>query len=73
MENAHVDPEEAVIVHKEIRSKKSVAVHWGTFPLGFEHYHQPKEDLQKAAAKHGLREDEFVTLQHGEEISIGYE
>jgi N-acyl-phosphatidylethanolamine-hydrolysing phospholipase D len=62
---AHTDPEEAVIIHREIRSKKSVGVHWGTFPLGFEHYHQPKEDLLKAVEKHGLKNDEFVTIQHG--------
>ena len=42
---AHVDPEEAVIIHKEVMSKKSVGVHWGTFPLGFEHYYRPKQDL----------------------------
>lgn len=54
---AHVDPEESVIIHKQIKSKKSVGVHWGTFPLGFEHYHQPKEDLLKAVQRHGLSED----------------
>ena len=30
----HVNPEESVKIHLEVKSKKSVAVHWGTFPLG---------------------------------------
>jgi len=42
----HVNPDEAVQVHKEIKSKKSVGVHWGTFPLGFEHYTQARSDLK---------------------------
>ena len=41
----HVDPKEAVQIHKDLRSIKSVGVHWGTFPLGFEGFLQPREDL----------------------------
>lgn len=32
----HVDPKEAVQIHVDIRSKSSVAVHWGTFALAHE-------------------------------------
>ena len=32
---SHTSPEEAVKIHRDLQSKKSVAVHWGTFPLGF--------------------------------------
>lgn len=35
MESSHNNPEEAVQMHLELRSKKTVGVHWGTFPLGF--------------------------------------
>lgn len=34
LKNQHFNPEDAVLCHKDIRSKKSVGVHWGTFPLG---------------------------------------
>lgn len=32
----HVDPEEAVKIHDDVRSKQSVAIHWGTFVLAHE-------------------------------------
>lgn len=31
MHPQHVSPEESVEIHKEIRSKFSLGVHWGTF------------------------------------------
>jgi N-acyl-phosphatidylethanolamine-hydrolysing phospholipase D len=30
MHSQHIDPSEAVQIHKLVRSKKSIAVHWGT-------------------------------------------
>ena len=29
----HVDPEEAVRVHQDVKARQSVAIHWGTFNL----------------------------------------
>ena len=31
MKPQHINPEEAVIIHKEVKSKRSVGIHWGTF------------------------------------------
>ena len=36
MRNVHVDPEEAVKIHMDVRSQASVGIHWGTFDLAFE-------------------------------------
>ena len=33
LKNQHANPDEAIRIHKELKSKKSVGVHWGTFPL----------------------------------------
>jgi L-ascorbate metabolism protein UlaG (beta-lactamase superfamily) len=30
MHPQHIDPEEAVKIHKLVKSKKSIAIHWGT-------------------------------------------
>jgi N-acyl-phosphatidylethanolamine-hydrolysing phospholipase D len=59
-------------VHKEIKSKKSVGVHWGTFPLGWEHWCAARDDLKDAALKHGLKDDEFITVGHGDSFDIDY-
>lgn len=36
MKYQHVDPEEAVKIHIDVQTKKSVAIHWGTFALANE-------------------------------------
>ncbi|XP_058153959.1 N-acyl-phosphatidylethanolamine-hydrolyzing phospholipase D isoform X3 [Dasypus novemcinctus] len=38
MKYQHVDPEEAVRIHIDVQTKKSVAIHWGTFVLSNEWY-----------------------------------
>lgn len=40
-------------------------MHWGTFPLGYEHWHAARDDLDKAVRKHELKHDEFITVGHG--------
>ncbi|KAL7678390.1 hypothetical protein ACOME3_004617 [Neoechinorhynchus agilis] len=62
----HVDPNEAVKIHEDIRSKKSIGIHWGTFQLGQEHWLRPKDDLKKALEFRGLPASSFVTVKHGE-------
>ena len=32
----HVNPQEAVEIHQDIKSNSSVAIHWGTFNLSYE-------------------------------------
>ncbi len=36
MEPQHVDPEQAVQIHMDVKSNKSIAIHWGTFALANE-------------------------------------
>lgn len=38
MEYQHVNPEESVKIHQDIRSKQSIGMHWGTFTLSNEVY-----------------------------------
>eukprot|EP00795_Rhopilema_esculentum_P002259 gene2259-17867_t len=47
MINQHVDPEEAVKVHQDVKAKKSVAIHWGTFALAYENAREPPQLLRQ--------------------------
>jgi N-acyl-phosphatidylethanolamine-hydrolysing phospholipase D len=48
MKEAHLDPTEALNVHFELQSKKSVGIHWGSFPLAEEGMEEPPLRLQEA-------------------------
>lgn len=65
MRPQHTDPYDAVQVHQDVKSKRSMAIHCATFPLTDEAMDEPIELLIKAAAEAGLAKDEYVTLQHG--------
>ncbi|KAG7370992.1 phospholipase [Nitzschia inconspicua] len=73
MKDAHVNPKEAVQIHKELRSRQSVAIHWGSFQLSEEPLDAPPRDL-----KHAIQEEEaksgeeinFSVLTHGETCKV---
>jgi N-acyl-phosphatidylethanolamine-hydrolysing phospholipase D len=66
----HITPEEAVRIHLDVRSKKSVAIHWGTFILTDERLDEPPERLERARREEGLSGADFLVLQHGETIIL---
>lgn len=70
MEAQHVSPKEAVQIHCDVKSKKSIGIHWGTWALASEYYLEPKEMLEKIVKDRNLDENEFVTVQHGEIINL---
>lgn len=66
MRPQHVEPEESVQIHLDVRSEKSIGIHWGTFKLTHEHYLEPKEKLREEVEKQNLSPQDFITLNHGE-------
>jgi len=65
MKYQHVHPGEAVEVHKDIGSKKSLGIHWGTFKLTTENYLEPPALLNTFLNKSGLESSVFVTTDIG--------
>jgi len=66
MKCQHVDPEEAVAIHTDIKSKVSIGMHWGTFVLTDEHVLEPPKRVAAELEKRGLPENEFIVIKHGE-------
>jgi len=62
----HANPEEAVQIHQDLRARRSVAMHWGTFILTDEPLDEPPVKLAQARTAAGLPPDAFFVMQHGE-------
>lgn len=54
MSSAHVDPEEAIEVFREVRAKRAVGIHWGTWSTSGEGVLAPKEELAELCKKKGI-------------------
>ncbi|QHJ01560.1 MBL fold metallo-hydrolase [Xylophilus rhododendri] len=70
MAQQHVNPEEAVRIHREVDSKRSIGVHWGTFALTDEPSDQPPKDLATASRAAGLPEGAFGTVPIGQTLRL---
>ena len=68
MNDQHIDPEQAIRIAKEVKAKKSVGMHWGTFVLTLEPVMEPKHLLETGLKHEGLKESFFVTMKHGETV-----
>jgi L-ascorbate metabolism protein UlaG (beta-lactamase superfamily) len=66
MSPVHCSPAEAVMIHKDVRSKKSIATHFGTFMLGDENPDDAVKDLRNALALEKIPEDDFRAMEEGE-------
>ena len=60
MGNQHVNEPEAVQIHRDVGSKLSVGVHWGTFRLCDDPVDQVIDEFPKAVKAAGLNPSEFV-------------
>lgn len=70
MHTQHVDSEQAVMIHQDVRAKRSFGIHWGTFELADEPLDEPPGLLREAVKKAGLPPDSFITLKHGETLKL---
>lgn len=66
MREQHVNPEESVKIHQDVRARASVGVHWGTFVLTDEALDEPPRALAQARQAAGLSDDRFFVMAIGE-------
>jgi N-acyl-phosphatidylethanolamine-hydrolysing phospholipase D len=66
MKEQHVNPAEAVQIFQDLKAKRAVGVHWGTFILTDELSDEPAIDLAKARTAAKLAEDSFTVMAVGE-------
>lgn len=66
MATQHVNPAEAVQIHRDVASRHSIGVHWGTFALTDEALDQPPRDLAAARRAQGVADDAFEVLAIGQ-------
>jgi len=65
MRRFHMDPADAVLAHRDLQSRTSVAVHYGTFQLTNEDFNQPLIDLKSALQAADDLPGPFVALPEG--------
>ena len=71
MKYQHVHPGEAVEIHKDIRSRKSIGIHWGTYKFwSTENYLEPPSVLPTLLSRSGLNTKEFFTIHSGESFIL---
>jgi N-acyl-phosphatidylethanolamine-hydrolysing phospholipase D len=65
MQDQHVNPAQAVQMHRDLHAKRSIGVHWGTFELTDDALDEAPRALAEARRVAGLHDDAFVVLPIG--------
>ncbi|BGP12912.1 Protein-lysine N-methyltransferase efm4 [Rhodosporidiobolus nylandii] len=70
MSRIHCSPEDSVEVHRHIKSRKSIGMHWDTWMLTDEPMDEPPKRLRTACEKYGIDAQEFGICDLGETVRI---
>jgi L-ascorbate metabolism protein UlaG (beta-lactamase superfamily) len=66
MKATHTTPEEALRLVADVRGRRLLAIHWGTFDLADEPLDEPPRRLRAEAQRRGLDPDAIWVFEHGE-------
>lgn len=70
MSTIHLAPQDSVQVHRDVKSRKSYGIHWGSFRLTPEDVNEPPRLLAEEAKKLGLDQGEFDVVQIGQSVAV---
>ena len=62
----HTTPEEALNVAQDLKSKKVIGMHWGTFMLSLEPIMEPPKRFKDNAIKFGFQKEDAIVFKVGE-------
>ena len=62
----HTTPEEALNVAQDLKSKKVLGMHWGTFVLSLEPIMEPPIRFKDSAEKYGFSKEDAIIFKIGE-------
>ena len=62
----HTNPEEALSIGRDLKSKKVIGMHWGTFVLSLEPIMEPLTRFKNNAEKFGFNKDDAVLFKIGQ-------
>jgi L-ascorbate metabolism protein UlaG (beta-lactamase superfamily) len=65
MRTVHMNPDDAVLAHRDLGSQQSVGIHFGCFKLTAESIDAPIADLTKALAKYEVEAKKFYAPEFG--------
>ena len=66
----HTNPEEAVNIAKDLKSKKILGMHWGTVLLSLEDPFEPPIRFKNAAKEYGFNKNDAILLKIGESKTL---
>ena len=62
----HTNPEEALSLARDLKSKKVIGMHWGTVILSLEPIMEPPERFKKNAEKFGFNKNDAIVFKIGQ-------
>ena len=66
----HTNPEEALSIAQDLKSKKIIGMHWGTFVLSLEPIMEPPVRFKDNAEKYGFKKEDAIVFKIGEINSL---
>jgi len=66
----HTNPEEALSIAQDLKSKKVLGTHWGTFVLSLEPIMEPPVRFKDNAEKYGFKKEDAIVFKIGEINSL---
>ena len=66
----HTNPEEALSIARDLKSKKAIGMHWGTFVLSLEPIMEPRKRFKDNAEKYGFKKEDAIIFKIGEFKSL---